>query len=158
MLTFTATFIVTYVQFVFGMETLIRALRPGPFPKMSTWTFVACITVTIAGLLGTYAVSIVYKAPNFCFGTLFFFIQRWSFQVFVVLLVITVLLLVGAVGIHLRLGKDREIATIERKAVSSMVLYMLLGVLTNVSISEASVTEVPNTNMIYRHLSCHSLA
>lgn len=103
---------------------------------MSTWTFVACITVTVAGLLGTYAVSIVYKAPNFCFGTLFFFIQRWSFQVFIVLLVITSFLFVGAIAIHLRLGKGRQIAVMERKAVSSMVLYMILGVLTNVSSCE----------------------
>lgn len=134
-----ATFLVPYFQFSFAIETLIRALRPGEFPRMGAWAFAASVTVAVLGLFGTYAVSLVYKAPDFCFASLFFFVQRWAFQISIVFIVITVFLLVSTVVTYIRL-KGTNIPPVERQAASRMVYFMGSGVLTNVSRKRISNT------------------
>lgn len=115
------------------METTIRAMRRRAFPKIGSWTIVACLTVTLAGLIGTFALSIVVRAPNFCFAGLFFFIQKWSLEVFSIFVSITGILLLCSFVTYGRLLTNRQIGAMERKAASRMVFHMCTGVLTNVS-------------------------
>ncbi|ODA81758.1 hypothetical protein RJ55_00262 [Drechmeria coniospora] len=125
-----AIFIVPFTQLVFGLETMQRAFRPFPFPERLKWTVPTCLAITGLGLILACAVAQVEKPPNFCFGSLFWLLQRWTLGVFALLTAISACLLIGSVVIFTRLCRTGDIAEEQRTSASWMACYMVLAAVT----------------------------
>ncbi|KAK8141910.1 hypothetical protein G3M48_009693 [Beauveria asiatica] len=124
-------FIVPYIQFVFGMETTVRAFRRRAFDSFGKWTVSICATLVIISLIATYAVTRVVQPPNFCFASLFWFVQRYRVLCFALFTTISGSLLLGSVITFIRLYQSSTGGVIERIAASRMVYYMCIGAITN---------------------------
>lgn len=129
----TATFIVPFIQLVFGWEIAIRALRGRTFPKLTRWTVPVCLVIVVLGLVGLYIYTLFERAPNFCFATLVFYIQQWKTEVFALLVAVTGSLIISTAVVYTRLLTSNQVGAMERKAASRMVYYMCIGIITNVS-------------------------
>jgi hypothetical protein len=128
-----AVFIVPYIQLVFTLETTSRALRSAPLPPRSKWTVAICLTVIKIALLTTGLVAFFIRAPDFCFASLFWFVQKWATGGFVLLISIVVILAVCAVIIYLKLTRYSMIEDDERVSASRMIYYITLAIIPNVS-------------------------
>ncbi|UKZ83517.1 hypothetical protein TrVFT333_011326 [Trichoderma virens FT-333] len=128
---FPALFIVPYIQLVFGIETTVQALRRRPFERRSRWVIFACLIVVIAGTVGMYVVTRFIRPPDLCYASLFWFVQTWRFESFILLTTISCILVIGAIIVFIRLHRDPSIGIIERTAASRMVYYMILGAVIN---------------------------
>ncbi|KAM3557516.1 hypothetical protein ARSEF4850_005034 [Beauveria asiatica] len=124
-------FIVPYIQFVFGMETTARAFRRRAFDSFGKWTVSICATLVIISLIATYSVTRVVQPPNFCFASLFWFVQRYRVLCFALFTTISGSLLLGSVITFIRLYQSSTGGVIERIAASRMVYYMCIGAITN---------------------------
>ncbi|EGY17781.1 uncharacterized protein VDAG_01463 [Verticillium dahliae VdLs.17] len=127
-----AVFIVPYIQFVFGLEVTSRALRQQPFAGRGKWTVAGCLAIVGTLLLVTFVVTLFIRPPNFCFGSLFWFVQRWKAGVFILLIVIAATLLVCTVIIAWRLHNNCQIDESERVAASRMVYYLTMAIISTV--------------------------
>ncbi|KAG7119519.1 hypothetical protein HYQ45_015001 [Verticillium longisporum] len=127
-----AVFIVPYIQFVFGLEVTSRALRQQPFAGRGKWTVAGCLAIVGTLLLVTFVVTLFIRPPNFCFGSLFWFVQRWKAGVFILLIVIAATLLVCTVIIAWRLHNNCQIEESERVAASRMVYYLTMAIISTV--------------------------
>ncbi|KAG7148132.1 hypothetical protein HYQ46_003003 [Verticillium longisporum] len=127
-----AVFIVPYIQFVFGLEVTSRALRQQPFACRGKWTVAGCLAIVGTLLLITFVVTLFIRPPNFCFGSLFWFVQRWKAGVFILLIVIAATLLVCTVIIAWRLHNNCQIEESERVAASRMVYYLTMAIISTV--------------------------
>ncbi|PKS05271.1 hypothetical protein jhhlp_008642 [Lomentospora prolificans] len=130
-----AVFIVPYIQLVFAIEVAIRALRrKNPFPPRTRWTVVLCLAVIGTLLLATYLVTHFRRPPNFCFASLFWFVQRYSQGCFAVLVIISAALLAATIIIFTKLHRHAGIDPTERIASSRMVYYLAVGFISAVLI------------------------
>ncbi|OAA66106.1 hypothetical protein ISF_03944 [Cordyceps fumosorosea ARSEF 2679] len=124
-------FIVPYIQFVFGMETTVRAFRRRAFDGFGRWTVSVCVALVVVALAATYAVTRVVQPPNFCFASLFWFVQRYRVECFGLFTAISGSLLLGSLITFVRLYRSSTGSVIERIAASRMVYYMAIGAITN---------------------------
>ncbi|KAM3482709.1 hypothetical protein MY5147_000055 [Beauveria neobassiana] len=124
-------FIVPYIQFVFGMETTVRAFRRRAFDSFGKWTISVCVALVVVSLIATYVVTRVVQPPNFCFASLFWFVQRYRVLCFALFTIISGSLLLGSVITFIRLYQSSTGGVIERIAASRMVYYMCIGAITN---------------------------
>ncbi|PTB41966.1 hypothetical protein M441DRAFT_137186 [Trichoderma asperellum CBS 433.97] len=126
-----ALFLVPYIQLFFGLETIIQALRPRPFPRISKWAIYACLFLVLIGIVVMYVLTRVIEAPDFCYASLFWFVQTWRLEAAILLTTIAGILVVGAIIIFTRLHQGASIGHVERAAASKMVYYMTLGAILN---------------------------
>ncbi|TQV99256.1 hypothetical protein V2A60_004738 [Cordyceps javanica] len=124
-------FIVPYIQFVFGMETTLRAFRRRAFDSYGKWTVSVCVALVIVSLAITYAVTRVVQPPNFCFASLFWFVQKYRVECFALFTTIAGSLLLGSIITFARLYRGSPGSVIDRIAASRMVYYMCIGAITN---------------------------
>ncbi|KAJ6438586.1 Mediator of RNA polymerase II transcription subunit 19 [Purpureocillium lavendulum] len=125
-----ATFIVPYIQLVFGLETIQRAFRRHPFPQRLQYTVPACLATVVLGLIGTYVATRFVLPPDFCFASLFWYLRRWALGCFVVTTAIASILLIGSVVTFVRLLRTAGISEVQRVAASWMACYMSLATTT----------------------------
>lgn len=121
-----------YIQFVFGIETTVRAFRRRAFDSFGKWTVSVCIIFVVSSLAGTYAFTRVEEPPNFCFASLFWFVQKYRVVCFSLFTAISGSLVLGSVITFARLFRSASGGAIERIAASRMVYYMCIGAITNV--------------------------
>ncbi|KAL7962463.1 hypothetical protein V8C34DRAFT_325286 [Trichoderma compactum] len=126
-----ALFTVPYIQLIFGLETTVQALRRRPFERRSRWVIVACLVVVIIGAVAMYVVTRFIRPPDLCYASLFWFVQTWRLESFILLTAISCILIIGAIIIFVRLHRDPSVGIIERTAASRMVYYMILGAVIN---------------------------
>ncbi|KAM0275063.1 hypothetical protein ACHAQH_007583 [Verticillium albo-atrum] len=127
-----AVFIVPYIQFVFGLEVTSRALRQQPFAGRGKWTVAGCLAIVGTLLLITFVVTLFIRPPNFCFASLFWFVQRWKDGVFILLILIAATLLICTAIIFWRLHNNCHIEESERVAASRMVYYLVMAIISTV--------------------------
>ncbi|KAL0944056.1 uncharacterized protein CTRU02_201943 [Colletotrichum truncatum] len=122
-----AVFIVPYIQLVFALEVAIRSLRRNPLPPRGKWNVTICLAIVGTFLLITYLVTLFIRPPNFCFASLFWFVQRWKEGCFVLLSLISATLLGSTMVIFFRLHNNSRIEATERVAASRMVYFMAVA-------------------------------
>ncbi|CAI4210247.1 unnamed protein product [Parascedosporium putredinis] len=123
-----AVFIVPYIQLIFGVEVAIRAFRRrNPFPPRTKWNVIICLALVGTLLLATYLVTHFRRPPNFCFASLFWFVQMYAEGCFAVLTIIGAALLAATVVIFVKLHRNAGIDPTERIASSRMVYYLAVG-------------------------------
>ncbi|UQC82722.1 uncharacterized protein CLUP02_08212 [Colletotrichum lupini] len=122
-----AVFIVPYIQLVFALEVAIRSLRKNPLPSRGKWNVTICLAIVGTFLLITYLVTLFVRPPNFCFASLFWFVQRWKEGCFVLLTFISAALLGSALVIFFRLHNNIRIENSERIAASRMVYFLAVA-------------------------------
>lgn len=122
------------------METTIRALRKRAFASLGRWTVSVCVTIVIVALAATYVVTRFVRAPNFCFASMYWFVQRWRVACFSILVAITGTLLLSCCITFLRLLYSSNAGAVERIAASRMVYYMCIASITNVSTKTATAS------------------
>ncbi|KAK1989360.1 hypothetical protein LZ30DRAFT_576139 [Colletotrichum cereale] len=122
-----AVFIVPYIQLVFALEVAFRSLRKNPLPPRSKWNVTICLAIVGTFLLVTYLVTLFVRPPNFCFASLFWFVQRWQEGCFVILTLIAVALLASTLVIFCRLHNNVRIENSERVAASRMVYFLAVA-------------------------------
>ncbi|KAK1594878.1 uncharacterized protein LY79DRAFT_578455 [Colletotrichum navitas] len=122
-----AVFIVPYIQLVFALEVAFRSLRKNPLPPRSKWNVTICLATVGTFLLVTYLVTLFVRPPNFCFASLFWFVQRWKEGCFVILTIISVALLASTLVIFFRLHNNARIENSERVAASRMVYFLAVA-------------------------------
>lgn len=79
-----------------------------------------------------YVVTRFIRPPDLCYASLFWFVQTWRLESFVLLTAISCILIIGAIIIFVRLHRDPSVGIIERTGASRMVYYMILGAVINV--------------------------
>lgn len=126
-------FIVPYIQLVFGLEVVIRSLRRRAFAPRGKWNVTICLAIVGTLLLVTYLVTHFIRPPNFCFASLFWFLQSYKRGSFVVLTIITAALFASVVIIFIKLHRSVTIDPTERVSASRMVYYLSLGFISSVS-------------------------
>ncbi|KAK1964295.1 hypothetical protein LY78DRAFT_160262 [Colletotrichum sublineola] len=126
-----AVFIVPYIQLVFALEVAFRSLRKNPLPPRSKWNVTICLATVGTFLLVTYLVTLFVRPPNFCFASLFWFVQRWKEGCFVILTIISVALLASTLVTFFRLHNNARIENSERVAASRMVYFMAIAFISN---------------------------
>lgn len=114
------------------METALRALRKRAFASFGKWTVSVCVAIVIVALAGTYTLTRFVRAPNFCFASLFWFVQTWRVACFSILVGITGSLVLACVVTFTRLLYSTNAGAVERIAASRMVYYMCIAAITNV--------------------------
>jgi hypothetical protein len=130
-----ATFIVPFIQLIFGVETAVRACWPTPFPTRPSWTVPLCLTVVIAGLIVLYVVTFSLRPPDSCFASLIWYTQAWRLVCFGLFTAIASTLLVSGGIILFRLRSvSHIIPPMDRVAASQMVCFAAIGVISNVSL------------------------
>lgn len=129
-----AVFLVPYIQLVFGLEVVIRSFqRRIPFPQRGKWNVTICLAIVGTLLLVTYLVTHFIRPPNFCFASLFWFLQSYKRGALVLFSLIAVSLLASTVIIFFKLHRNASIDPLERVAASRMVFYLSLGFISAVS-------------------------
>ncbi|KAL7903570.1 hypothetical protein HDV63DRAFT_392116 [Trichoderma sp. SZMC 28014] len=126
-----ALFLVPYIELFFGLETVVQALRPRPFPRTSKWAIFACLFLVLIGTLAMYVLTRVIEAPDFCYASLFWFVQTWRLEAAILLTTIACILIIGAIIIFARLHQGAPVGHAERATASRMVYYMILGAIIN---------------------------
>lgn len=122
-----AVFIVPYIQLVFALEVAIRSLRKNPLPPRGKWNVTICLAIVGTFLLITYLVTLFIRPPNFCFASLFWFVQRWKEGCFALLVLISAVLFGCAMIIFFRLHNNSRIENAERVAASRMVYFLAVA-------------------------------
>ncbi|KAJ0159912.1 hypothetical protein CTA2_8900 [Colletotrichum tanaceti] len=122
-----AVFIVPYIQLVFALEVAFRSLQKNPLPPRSKWNVTICLAIVGTFLLVTYLVTLFVRPPNFCFASLFWFVQRWKEGCFVLFTFISVALLASTLIIFFRLHNNATIENSERVAASRMVYFLAVA-------------------------------
>lgn len=110
----------------------MRAFRRRAFDSFGKWTISVCVALVVVSLIATYVVTRVVQPPNFCFASLFWFVQRYRVLCFALFTIISGSLLLGSVITFIRLYQSSTGGVIERIAASRMVYYMCIGAITNV--------------------------
>jgi hypothetical protein len=128
-----AVFIVPFIQFIFGLDTSVRAFCKQPFRERPRWVVPACLGLVVASLLMMYGLSYLAMPPNFCFAGLIWFVERWGVQCFGLLTGIAASLVIAGIATFLRLTHSSRVEPVERLAASRMIYYMFAALLANVS-------------------------
>lgn len=112
---------------------VLRAIRKQPFLPRGKWTVTGCLAILGAALLATFLVSHFIRPPNFCFPSLFWFVQWWKDGVFVLLIIIAAVLLICTIVIFWRLHSCCQVDSTERVAASRLVYYLAIAIIPIVS-------------------------
>lgn len=128
-----AVFIAPYIQLVFGVEVAIRALRKKPFAPRGKYNVSICLAIVGMLLLANFLVADFDQSPNFCLGSLIWFVAHYSVFCFGLLVVITCVIIGSAVTLFVKLYRSIEIEVTARVAASRMVYYLALAAITDVS-------------------------
>lgn len=116
------------MQFTFGLETIIQALRLyHPLSPRGKWNVHICLAVAGLGQIGTYVLAHFVLPPDFCFASLAWFLQRWSLGIFGILVGIASSLLAGSIATINRLYRVSGVGELQRITASWMAWYMALG-------------------------------
>lgn len=111
----------------------IRSLRKNPLPPRGKWNVTICLAIVGTFLLITYLVTLFIRPPNFCFASLFWFVQRWKEGCFALLVLISAVLFGCAMIIFFRLHNNSRIENAERVAASRMVYFLAVAFISTVS-------------------------
>jgi len=133
MLTPVALFIVPYTQLVFAVELALRGMGKQPFAPRGKWTVTICLTTIGLLSLTNFLVADFIRTQDFCFGSLFWFVAKYSVGCFAVLVTIVSIILACIVTVAVKLYRSIKIEVTERVCASRMVYYMCLAVISNVS-------------------------
>ena len=93
-----------------------------------------CFVLIKILLVATGLVAFFIRAPNFCFASLFWFVAKWAEGAFALLAIIDVALVGCIVVIYMKLTRYTTIENSERVGASRIVYYLIVGVLSNVSV------------------------
>jgi di/tricarboxylate transporter len=130
-----ALFIVPYIQLVFGLECASRSLRRLPFQARGKYDVTICLAVIVLMLIGTWIPSHIHPEVDRCFASLMRFISRYGKEGFILLTIIAVLAIISAITIFVRLSTVTSINEDQRIAASRMVYYLVLGIVSLVSLN-----------------------
>lgn len=133
MLTDTALFIVPYTQLVFAVELALRGMRKQPFAPRGKWTVTICLTTIGLLTLANFLVADFIRTNDFCFGSLFWFVAKYSVGCFAILVAVASIILVCVIAVAVKLYRSIKIEVTERVCASRMVYYMALAFISNVS-------------------------
>lgn len=112
-----------------------RALRRRPFPPRGKWTTASCVAIIGTLLLASFLVTHFVYPPNFCFASLFWFVQPWKKGIFVVMVIIAGTLIICIGIVFWRLHTSCSIHLVERDASSRMVYYLAFAVISIVRLN-----------------------
>lgn len=129
-----AIFIVPYIQLIFAVEVTFRGMRSRPFPARGKWNVAICLAVLKIMLLGTGLVAFFIRASDFCFASLFWFVAKWAEGGFVLFTAIAVVMTICTITIFVKLTRYSTIETEARVAVSRMVYYFTLAIISTLLI------------------------
>jgi hypothetical protein len=141
-LTSKALFIVPYIQLVFGLECTFRSLQKMPFQARGKYDVTICGGVIIVMLIVTWIPSHIFKEPDVCFASLIWFITRYGKLGFIMLTTIAGVLIISVLTIFIRLSTVNMIDQHQRIAASRMVYYLVLGIVSLVSLSISHPTSL----------------
>ena len=130
-----AIMIVPYIQLVFGLECTFRSLRRIPFQARGRYDVTICCGTIILMLIATWIPSHIFPEPDLCFASLVWFISRYGKAGLIILSTIGGLLLISAITIFTRLSTVNIIDQHQRIAASRMVYYLVLGIVSLVSLA-----------------------
>ena len=130
----TAIFVIGYITFVFGVETLIRAYRQERFAPRGNWNTSICIAVVSLLLLFTWIPTIVWPMSRTCFGSLIWFPMRYDHLMLSILSVLVFFLLLLAALISIQLMRTPDLDHNERISASRMTYFLVVTALIYVSL------------------------
>jgi len=104
-----------------------------PFPKRGKWNVTICLAVVGTLLFATFLYTHFERPPNFCFASLFWFVQSYKTECFALLIASGAMLLVCVVVVFIKLHRHVKIDSTERVAASRMVFFMAVAIISNVS-------------------------
>lgn len=87
-----------------------------------------------------FVLTRVIEAPDFCYASLFWFVQTWRLEAAILLTTTACILIIGAIVIFARLHQGASVGHVERATASRMVYYMILGAILNVSSHDESLS------------------
>lgn len=134
----TAIFLIGYITFVFGVETLIRAYRQERFAPRGNWNTSVCIAVVSLMLLFTWVPTVVWPMSRTCFGSLIWFPMRYDLLMLSILSVLVFLLLLVAALISVQLMRTPDLDHNERISASRMTYFLVVTALIYVSCHDDS--------------------
>lgn len=117
---------------VFGIETAARGIR-WQFAPRGKWNVVKCLVVVAVMTLIALVVAITSPANDYCFASLFWFLQHYAPGCFGVFVTITIIQLAVIVTIFIQLNMSHMVDAVEKTAASRMIFYLTLGFISNVS-------------------------
>jgi hypothetical protein len=132
-LTDLALFMVPYLQLVFGLECALRSFRSLPFQARGKYDVTICLGVVVLMLIGTWLPSF-FVHSNTCFASLVWYVMRYGKLGLKLLAVSAGLMTLAAVIIFVRLSTVTLIDEHQRIAASRMVYYLVLGIVSLVSL------------------------
>jgi len=144
---------VPYIQLVFGLECALRSIRSLPFQARGKYDVTICLVVVVLMLIGTWLPSF-FVHSNVCFASLVWYVARYGFLGLKLLIIAGSLMILAAIIIFVRLSTVSLIDEHQRIAASRMVYYLVLGIVSLVSLPQ--VREYTEANYI-RPLSFHTL-
>jgi hypothetical protein len=140
--TVSALFIVPYTQLVFAVELTLRGLRKKPFEPRGKWTVTICLATIGLLTLSNFLVADFIRTNDFCFGSLFWFVAKYSAGCFGILVAIASIIMVCFIIVAVKLYRSIKIEVTERVCASRMVYYMALAFISNVRTVKASFVKV----------------
>jgi hypothetical protein len=126
--------VVPYIQVVFGIECALRGLRRTPFPARGKYDVAVCLVVIVLMLVATWIPAQLRLEMDHCFGSLMWFITRHGRSGLSILSFVAGLSIISAITIFYRLVNTVTICQRQRIAASRMVYYLVLGVVSLVSL------------------------
>lgn len=132
LLTLAALFIVPYTQLVFAVELALRGMRKKPFAPRGKWTVTICLATIGLLTLANFLVADFIRTNDFCFGSLFWFVAKYSVGCFGILVAIASIILICFFTVAVKLYRSIKIEVTERVCASRMVYYMALAFVSNV--------------------------
>lgn len=127
---------VPYIQVVFGIECALRGLRKAPFPARGKYDVAICLAAIVLMLIVTWIPAQLRLEMNHCFGSLMWFITRHGRSGLTILSSVAALSIISATIIFYRLVNNVTISQRQRIAASRMVYYLVLGVVSLVSLMQ----------------------
>lgn len=134
-LTFTALFIVPFLQTVFGLECAFRSLRRLPFQARGKYDVAICSGTVVLMLIGTWVPTHLSPEPDRCFASLIWYISAFGAEGMVILSSCAGLMIISALTIFIRLSTVNLIDQHQRIAASRMVYYLVLGIVSLVCLT-----------------------
>lgn len=128
-----ALLVPSYIQLVFALHATTRALHRCPFSSRGSWKMTICLVILGLLLIGTLSISLLVRPSDYCFASLLWFLQPYSTGCLTILILISVILLISGTIISCKLRTSPNIEIRERLAMSHLVYYLAVGVLSNVS-------------------------
>lgn len=95
-----------------------------------------CMAAWSLFLLITGLVAFFIPSSDFCFASLFWLVAKWAEGAFALFLAMSIFLGASAIIIFLKLTRHTTVETSERVQASRMVYYIVVALLSNVSLDD----------------------